>query len=90
MSEGEAYMTMKSIRIELARSPGVPEGDAGHAYEFRAPLDQGGSLDRASWPGVKQLCTVRRFLGGDLCKEAAEVARERVMLAAQDRQEATA
>lgn len=58
-------MTVKSIRIELARSPGVPEGDAGHAYEFRAPLDPRGTLDRSAWPGVKQLCTVRRFLGGE-------------------------
>ncbi len=40
--------------------------------------------------GVAAVSSGRRFLGGDLCKEAAEVARERVMLAAQDRQEATA
>lgn len=58
-------MTIKSIRIELARAPGAPDGDADHAYEFRAPLDKGGSLDRSAWQGAKQLCTVRRFMGGE-------------------------
>lgn len=58
-------MTLKSIRIELAREPGSPDGDAGHAYEFRAPLDATGALDRGAWKGAKPLCTVRRFLGGE-------------------------
>lgn len=58
-------MTLKSIRIELARSPARPDGDGGHAYEFRAPLDKSGLLDHGAWQGAKQLCTVRRYLNGE-------------------------
>jgi len=57
-------MTLKSIRLELARSVDRPEGDSGHAYEFRAPLDAAGRLDHAAWPEVRQLCIVRRMERG--------------------------
>lgn len=55
---------LKTIRIELARTKDHPSGDAGHAYEFRAPLDPGGHLDAEAWPAVKQLCAVKRFAKG--------------------------
>lgn len=58
-------MTLKTIRIELARTPARPDGDAGHAYEFRAPLSPEGFLNKAGWPSVRPLCTVRRFSDGE-------------------------
>ncbi len=57
-------MSIKTIRIELARGPGHPEGDPGHAYEFRAPLDTFRYLDKTAWPRVKPFCTVHRFEDG--------------------------
>ena len=57
-------MSLKTIRIELARSPDQPNGDPGHAYEFRAPLDAFGNLDITAWPRVKPFCTVHRFEDG--------------------------
>lgn len=57
-------MTLKTIRIELARTPGRPDGDPGHAYEFRAPLNESGFLDRFAWPAARTLCTVHRFSEG--------------------------
>jgi len=57
-------MSLKTISLELARSPGQPEGDPEHGYVFRAPLDENGYLDLARWPSEKQLCIVRRVSGG--------------------------
>ena len=58
-------MTLKTIRLELARNPGHPEGDLSHGYIFRAPLDSTGRFDRFQWAATKQLCTVKRFEDGD-------------------------
>ena len=57
-------MTMKTIRLELARTKENPMGDSNHAYEFRAPLDASGHLDKDQWPNQKALCTVRRIEDG--------------------------
>lgn len=57
-------MTLKSIRLELARTADRPDGDPSHAYEFRAPLDAEGRLDHSAWPAIAQLCVVRRFEHG--------------------------
>ena len=54
-------MSLKRIRLELARTPDFPNGSSDHGYEFIAPLDAKGHLDSASWPRVKAACTVRRF-----------------------------
>lgn len=59
-------MTMKTIRLELARSGENPTGDAGHAYEFRAPLDATGHLHSEQWQEQKTLCAVRRFEDGEV------------------------
>lgn len=58
-------MTLKNIRIELARTPARPDGDPGHAYEFRAPLNESRLLDKFAWPAARNLCTVRRFHEGE-------------------------
>jgi hypothetical protein len=54
-------MTLKTIRLELARTKDHPEGDPGHGYEFRAPLDDAGRMNASEWHGNKDFCTVRRF-----------------------------
>lgn len=54
-------MTLMNIRLELGRTPGVPNGDARHGYEFVAPLDCYGHLDVLGWKADKDKCTVRSF-----------------------------
>jgi hypothetical protein len=54
-------MSLKRIRLELARTPDFPEGSRSHGYEFTAPLDARGHLDSTAWPTAKAACTVRRF-----------------------------
>jgi hypothetical protein len=57
-------MSLKRIRLELARTPDHPEGSTNHGYEFTAPLDAKGRLDSARWTKAKAACTVRRFWDG--------------------------
>lgn len=52
---------LKTIRLELARTPDAPEGDANHGYEFVAPLDADGHIDAEEWKKQRDKCTVRRF-----------------------------
>ena len=54
-------MTLKRIRLELARTPEFPEGHPGCGYEFTAPLDRTGKLDTKGWGRDKDRCGVRRF-----------------------------
>lgn len=56
-------MSLKKIRLELARTKDFPEGSARHGYEFVAPLDAKGHLDAKEWKRVAAACTVRRFWG---------------------------
>ena len=58
-------MSLKSIRLELARDAAHPEGNPEHGYEFRAPLSTDGHLDEAVWNRAKPFCTVRHFGFGD-------------------------
>lgn len=58
-------MSLKLIRLELARTKEFPNGSARHGYEFTAPLDASGRLDVAEWKKFGQACTVRRFWDGD-------------------------
>lgn len=57
-------MSLKSIRLELARTPDHPDGDPRHGYEFSAPLDGNARIDAAEWKKQRQFCTVRRFVPG--------------------------
>lgn len=59
-------MTLKVIRLELARNKDFPEGSPNHGYEFRAPLREDGHIETAGWDDVAQLCTVSHFLGNEL------------------------
>ena len=57
-------MSLKHIRLELARTPEFPEGSTRYGYEFVAPLDDKGHLHSLDWPTQKGACTVRRFWHG--------------------------
>lgn len=57
-------MSLKRIRLELARTPDHPEGSAIHGYEFVAPLDVDGHLVAADWQKARSACSVRRFWAG--------------------------
>jgi hypothetical protein len=57
-------MSLKRIRLELARTPEFPNGSSDHGYDFVAPLDPRGHLDSADWAKAKAACTVRRFWAG--------------------------
>lgn len=59
------HANLKSVRLELARSEGFPEGSAVHGYEFVAPLDNAGSLDAGLWRDKKDKCVVTRFWGDE-------------------------
>lgn len=58
-------MSLKTIRLELARTQEFPEGSARHGYEFVLPLDGAGHIDVEAWRADKQACTVRRFWGDE-------------------------
>ncbi len=62
MAEGS---TLKTIRLNLARSPEHPAGSARHGYRFTAPLDADGHLDPDGWREHKERCRVVRFWGGE-------------------------
>lgn len=57
-------MTLKKIRLELARTKEFPDGNAACGYEVAAPLDAQGHIDQAGWKSSKDRCTVRRFWAG--------------------------
>jgi hypothetical protein len=56
-------MTLRTVRLELARCAEHPEGSAAHGYEFKAPLDRNGRIDVTAWKKAREQCTVRRFWG---------------------------
>src|SRR5271165_3107893 len=60
----ETTMSLKKIRLELARTSDHPEGSAACGYEFTAPLDAAGKLDPHKWAQEKGKCVVRRFWQG--------------------------
>ena len=57
-------MSLKSIRLELARNAEFPVGSASRGYEFKAPLTAEGALDVDAWREVRGDCVVRRFWEG--------------------------
>ena len=58
-------MTLRTIRLELARCHEFPNGSATHGYEFTAPLDVHGDFDPVEWRKSAGKCVVRRFWGSD-------------------------
>lgn len=57
-------MTLKRIRMVLARDHDFPNGSTEHGYEFAAPLDGDGHLDAAEWRKTRERCRVKRFWAG--------------------------
>lgn len=51
----------RKIRLELAREPGHPEGEANVAYVMVAPLDDDGRIDAEVWKKHREACRVARF-----------------------------
>jgi hypothetical protein len=56
-------MSLKTIRLELARTKEFPDGSGRHGYQFVAPLDAKGQLDPKAWKQFREACTVHRFWG---------------------------
>lgn len=56
---------LKTIRLDLARTPEFPEGSNHHFYRFTAPLDSEGHLDPESWKKHRERCRVIRSWGGE-------------------------
>ncbi|MGQ7794192.1 hypothetical protein ACUN0C_17435 [Faunimonas sp. B44] len=58
-------MSLKAIRLELARNPGFPDGSRHHGYAFVAPLSADGHIDPTVFKGARDRCRVQRFWGGE-------------------------
>jgi hypothetical protein len=54
----------RQIRLELAREPGHPEGEAAIAYVFLAPLDDDGRIEPELWKHHREACRVARLRPG--------------------------
>ena len=63
--------TLKTIRLELARTKDDPEGRKDTGYEFTAPLTTDGHLDAAVWKQHRAECKVRRFFPGEKIEQGA-------------------
>ncbi len=57
-------MTLRRVRLELARDHDHPSGSRGHGYDFIAPLDDDGHLNAAEWRKERSRCRVKRFWAG--------------------------
>ncbi len=55
---------LRTIRLELARTPDFPQGNPACGYEFVAPLDSSGRLDLEAFKQLKSKCRVQRFWAG--------------------------
>lgn len=58
-------MTMKQIRMDLARDRDFPQGSRQHGYVLVAPLDNMDRIDAAEWKNNREKCRVTRFWGAD-------------------------
>lgn len=58
-------MTMKTVRLELARNPGFPDGAVDCGYEIRVPVDGDDRIDLPAFRKNTKACTVRRFWRGE-------------------------
>lgn len=60
-----AASRLKTIRLNLARTPQFPDGSDRHYYLFTGPLTEDGYLDPAGWKANRDKCRVVREWGGD-------------------------
>ncbi|MEP0321814.1 hypothetical protein [Bauldia litoralis] len=57
--------SLKTIRLNLARTKEFPEGSDRHGYRFTAPLDAEGHLNAEGWKKHRDVCRVVRFWAGE-------------------------
>lgn len=57
--------TLKTIRLNLARTPEFPDGSERHFYCFTAPLDGNGHLNAEGWRRNRERCRVVRSWAGE-------------------------
>ncbi len=57
-------MSLKRIRLELARDHEFPDGSHERGYDFIAPVDDQGHLNAGEWRDQRDHCRVRRFWSG--------------------------
>jgi hypothetical protein len=58
-------MTLKRIRLELARDHDFPNGSRERGYDLIAPLDPEDHLVAEEWRKNRDKCRVRRFWAGE-------------------------
>jgi hypothetical protein len=58
-------ISLKRVRLELARDPEFPDGSRDHGYDVIVPLDNAGHLSPSGWKVDRDHCRVRRFWGHD-------------------------
>jgi hypothetical protein len=58
-------MTLKRIRLELARDPDFPDGSRERGYDLIAPIDETDHLVAEEWRHHRDDCRVRRFWAGE-------------------------
>jgi hypothetical protein len=67
---------LKTVRLELARTPDHPLGDPSHAYIFRAPIDSHGQLEKSRWEATRAYCTVKRIESGTEAEHGLLIAKK--------------
>lgn len=63
--------SLKTIRLELARTKEFPDGSAQCGYEFVAPLNADGHIDAEAYKSAKAKCRVQRFWVGEKAQTGA-------------------
>ena len=58
-------MSLKRIRLTLARDPEAPAGNDHCGYQFVAPIGEDGHIDVEAWREHRAECSVRRFWQGE-------------------------
>jgi hypothetical protein len=58
-------VSVKSIRLELARDADFPNGSPERGYILKAPLTPEGHIDAEAWRKHRESCTVTRFWEGE-------------------------
>jgi hypothetical protein len=58
-------MSLKKVRLALARDHDFPRGSRRHGYDLVAPLDSDNRLDPELWKKERKHCRVRRFWGDE-------------------------
>lgn len=56
---------LKTVRLNLARTPEFPDGSDRHFYRFTAPLTADGQLDPEGWKKHRDMCRVVRSWAGE-------------------------